>query len=232
MRANERLPKVSGMLLIASVWTTGCGVAPEVPHVAYSTEPERTIPKETKSIDVPDTTARELQSCVNAVAGRWSGPSHAFQYDLSSNEKGVVQTATLRDTTFHDSTLEACFTQVLSKMRVPEEALRLRIAKPFSGGENKARLRGDVGVVQAVAAPIALAPIALAAAGVVILVAVAVHVIDDATAERERCKRVLEFCIAKCTEEAIPSGSPSGDPFFKCRKECLDAANCWGVKLY
>ncbi len=70
---------------------------------------------------------------------------------------------------------------------------------------------------------------------VAVLVVVAVVSLKDGTdeeAEKERCKKVLESCIQKCTKEAIPSGELSGDRFFKCRKECLEAADCWGVRLY
>jgi hypothetical protein len=138
----------------------------------------------------------------------------------------------LRDSTLREPSLEACLKRALAAMSVPEEALRLRGTKPVSGGESTYSSRADVGIVQAAAAAIAFLPMVIVAGGVTILVGVTIYVATEALKEMERCKKVLEFCIAKCTKEAIPSGSLSGDPFFKCRKECLDAANCWGVKLY
>jgi hypothetical protein len=46
--------------------------------------------------------------------------------------------------------------------------------------------------------------------------------------ERERCKKVKEQCIDKCSDE-LDSGDYSGDPFFKCKRECLEKENCWGT---
>jgi hypothetical protein len=215
----------------------GCGgaVQEEAPSaVLHQPEPRRMA--EAAGIEGPEATVREMKACVEAMHQQSAEPFHAFQYNLGANEQGKVLEVKLHDATLRDASLEACFKRVLAAMSVPKDALQLRSSKPFSGGESTYARRADIGIVQAAAAPIAMLPIILVAGGVTILVGVTIivvaHAIDDVKAEQERCKQVLAFCIAKCTAEAIPSGSPSGDPFFKCRKDCLDAANCWGVKLY
>lgn len=184
------------------------------------------------NVQVPEWTTREMKACVEAIAPGVTASSHAFQYNLGANEQGAVVDVKLHDSTLREPSLEACFARALSAMRVPNDALWLRSSKPFSGGESLSSSRADTGFVQALAAPIALLPIVLVASGLTILVGVTIYVASEALKERQRCKEVLAFCIAKCTEEAIPSGSLSGDPFFKCRRQCLEAANCWGVKLY
>ncbi len=116
-------------------------------------------------------------------------------------------------------------------MEVPEDALRLRGAKPVSGGESTYSSRADVGIVQAAAAPIAFLPIVLVAGGVTILVGVAVvvvaHAIDDVKAEKERCRQVNEACQIKC----LPTlkHSDFGNLFHRCMRQCREAAGCWKV---
>jgi hypothetical protein len=113
-------------------------------------------------------------------------------------------------------------------MDVPNDAFRLRGAKPVSGGENTYSSRADVGIVQAAAAPIAFLPMVIVAGGVTILVGVTVvvvaHAIDDVKAEQERCKQVKEDCIVACNGK-LPTGD-FGFRFWNCVNRCVRTAGC------
>lgn len=212
--------------MIATIFHLGCGGTQEEAQSAYHESTEPTTTASLASIEVPNAVVQAMKTCVETTTFSFSGGSQAFQYDVRANTQGKVSEVKRRDSTLRDPSLEECFERALAAMDVPTEALRLRISKPFSGGENKSWTRGNVGVVQAIAAPVALAPIALAAAGVVILVAVAVHVIDDTTAERERCKQVKQGCIEYCSDTVLDQGFH--EPHFsRCMRTCMEQANCW-----
>jgi hypothetical protein len=94
-----------------------------------------------------------------------------------------------------------------------------------------------MGNVMVLGGAVSLVPILIVAAGVTIIVGVTIHVLSDTftstrdatdeDGEKMRCKKVLERCIEKCTEETIPTGTYNGDLFFVCRRKCLEAENCW-----
>lgn len=45
--------------------------------------------------------------------------------------------------------------------------------------------------------------------------------------EQERCKKVAEYCRAKCSDEALPSPrSDHGMQFFRCYNECMKEHGC------
>lgn len=84
-------------------------------------------------------------------------------------------------------------------MRVPKEALRLRSSGPVSGGENT-----HFGIVQAAAAPVALAPIIIPALGITIIVAISLEIIRNATSGPD-CKKVKQECINYCSDTTLPT---------------------------
>jgi hypothetical protein len=207
----------------------GCGGAQEEPlHVRHESA-RRSMTEPGTSVEVPEATARDMKACVEAMNHQSAEPSHAFQYNLGASEQGKVLEVKLRDSTLRDTSLEACFERALAAMEVPKDALRLRGAKPVSGGQSTTASRSNVGIVQAAAAPIALLPIALVAGGVMILVGVTVHVIahavDDVKAEKERCRQVNEACQQKCLPKL--KHSDFGNLFHRCMRECREAAGCW-----
>jgi hypothetical protein len=40
------------------------------------------------------------------------------------------------------------------------------------------------------------------------------------------CKEIKEFCILKCVDEELPTGTPNGDPFFFCFRNCMTSFGC------
>ena len=182
--------------------------SPEV--VASEPQPRSVAPPE-----APGQTVADLQACADQYARRLSVDSASVVYDIEAKPFSVK----IKDSMIRGSELEACLTRALENMELTPNILNARRISPQS--------RSNLGIAQAAAAPIALAPIALVALGVTIIVAVTIYAATEAENERERCKKVLEFCIAKCTEETLPTGTFNGDPFFQCRRRCLEAENCW-----
>ncbi|HSN97524.1 MAG TPA: RHS repeat-associated core domain-containing protein, partial [Candidatus Nanopelagicales bacterium] len=43
--------------------------------------------------------------------------------------------------------------------------------------------------------------------------------------KQERCRQVNEDCIEAC-KSVLPTGEPSGDKFYKCRRKCMRSAGC------
>jgi hypothetical protein len=215
----------------------GCGAAAHdatlVPQALKSPPREQTI---------AESTIRQLETCAREASGRFAKYSHAAKFDIEVTSSGHVTRVKLRTSTLEDSVLESCLMRAIGAMTVPVEALTLRSSEPYSGGEWMKRSGEPLGIAQALGGMIALGPIIIVAGGATIGLYIGAVVVDKATTatmdaldehrEKLRCRKVLEKCIAKCSEETLPTGELGGDSFHKCRKECLDAENCWGVKLH
>lgn len=220
------LDGTTNLVTVASlgfVMSFGCGGAQE--ELNYAPR-ERELPRPMEaiaSVEVPEATAQGLKACVGNANIPRNQESHAFQYDLGASEQGEVSTVDLRDATMRDTSLEGCFRRVLEALVVPDEVLRMRGGKPFSGGENQYRSRGNVGIVQAAAAPIALAPIIIPALGITIIVAISIDIIRKATSEPD-CKEVKQDCIHAC-ESKLPTGD-YGFKFWNCVNLCMQTAGC------
>jgi hypothetical protein len=54
---------------------------------------------------------------------------------------------------------------------------------------------------------------------------------DETEKERkERCRKVKHTCVDAC-RPYLDTGDPSGNPYHKCFRRCLETADCWGVKF-
>ncbi len=194
----------------------GCASDPGYePRTAAEVIVSEPPPRAVEAPEAPGKTIAELQACADRHALGLSVDSAAIMYDIEAKPYSVK----IKDSMISGSALEACLTRALEDMELTPNILNARRVSPQS--------RSSLGVVQVAAAPIALAPIALVAAGVTILVGVTIYVATEALNERERCRKVLQMCIHKCTEETLPTGTFNGDPFFQCRRRCLEAENCW-----
>lgn len=210
-------------VFIFAVVATGCAGAQEEWSPVTPSTPNPPLITERRSIEAPDVVLRAIKKCVDSQHISVSHPSSAFQYDVEANDRGQVSGVKLRDATLRDASLEQCFEQALATMDLPKEALQLRASKPFSGGEIMSRSRGDVGVVQAVVAPIALAPIVVTALGVTIIVAISIDIVRNATSGPD-CKEVKQDCIAACNPK-LPTPD-FGFKFWNCVNRCMATAGC------
>jgi hypothetical protein len=168
----------------------------------------------TPSVEAPRRTIAAMQVCADRFAPKLPGESFAVMYDVNIGARGNV--VKVKDSMLDGSPLEHCLATALEQM---DTSMVQSNVSPQS--------QGMIGVVQALAAPIALAPIALVAGGATIVVGAMFYLASEAVKERERCKQVKADCIAKCTKETLPTGTYNGDPFFQCRRTCLEAAGCW-----
>jgi hypothetical protein len=46
--------------------------------------------------------------------------------------------------------------------------------------------------------------------------------------EAGRCQREKRRCVSECTRKTIPTGTLDGAPFYRCVRNCMDAAGCYG----
>jgi RHS repeat-associated protein len=47
-----------------------------------------------------------------------------------------------------------------------------------------------------------------------------------APGEETDCRKVKQFCIERCSDETLPTGTLDGAPYFRCLRECLDSYGC------
>lgn len=207
-----------GTLMTTASLLSGCGGAQDgSPGLARRPPASQRI-AEREIIEAPEATVLQLKACVDARPGPWGESYHALMYDVTANKGGDVSKVTLRDATLRDTALEACFKKALVAMEVPAEALRSHSSKPVSG-----QSRAAVGIVQAVAAPIALAPILIPALGVTIIVAISIDIVRNVTSGPD-CKEVKEDCIIACNRK-LPTGD-YGFRFWNCVNQCMRTAGC------
>jgi hypothetical protein len=91
--------------------------------------------------------------------------------------------------------------------------------------------RGMVGIIQAAAAPIAMLPIVLVAAGVTIVLGVTIYVATGGTdvidaARRRQPKPTLNRCL-----HAAAGGGVLWENLCNAMKNSVDAAECWDKNL-
>ena len=190
------MKKAISSLLAGALWSCSADPGYEPRHEPRESQPYVTEDrlKPAPSLEAPRKTLGALQVCADRYAVRLSGKSDSYAVMVDLEVAGDGATAKVKDSMIPGTELETCLTNVLERMDIPDSVAR---TSPQS--------RSMVGVVQAVAAPIALAPIVLVAGGVTILVGVTIYVAAgtlDAT-RVERCKLACDvvnrLCIARCT---------------------------------
>lgn len=152
------------------------------------------------------------------------GDSYAILYDIEATKVGITAVK-VKDSMVAGSDLEACLTSALERMNVPATALNGQSVSPPS--------RSMVGVVQAAAAPIALAPIVLVVGGVAILVGVTIYVattdvtVDDVLdAARRRRPINKNRCL-----DAAAAGGEIWRAFCNSLSKAVDREDCWSRDL-
>jgi hypothetical protein len=149
------------------------------------------------SPEAPRETVEAMQSCADRLAPKLSTGQRAILFDVVATKDGKVAEVLVNDSMLGGGELEACLTAALKQMTVPAS-----VTRPQKQGVTPDS-RGMVGVVQAAAAPIALAPIALVVGGVAILAVVTVAVasgnvtVDEVldAARRRRPKPTKNRCL-------------------------------------
>jgi len=172
-------------------------------------------PKAAVSVEAPRTTVDAMQICADRFAPKLRGESFAVLFDVNVGVNG--NTVKVKDSMLGGSPLESCLASAFERMEISDSIANMQ--------QTSASSRSMVGIVQAVAAPIALLPIALAAAGVTILVGATIHLATEALKERERCKKVKQGCIEDCSDDTLDDGFH--EPMFtRCVRSCMEQANC------
>ena len=217
VRAQGVWPILLALQLLVAQF--GCGSNPEnKPRFAPQQRASETQHQVQAALEAPRTTVDAMQACADRFAPKLPGESFAVLFDVTIGANG--NTVKVKDSMLGGSPLERCLASAFERMAIPDLVANTQQMSPAS--------RSMVGVVQAAAAPVALLPIALAAAGVTILVGATIYVameVTDAASEILRCRAVKETCIDHCSG---PSGlpAPGGGRFRGCMRECMEAAGC------
>ncbi len=191
------------------------------PEVQPETPPQNT----TRSIEAPRKLVAALQVCADRFALKLSKTSehYAIIYDVKMDSNGT--TAKVKDSQFPGTELEKCLTNALERMEIPDSVVNTSQVSPQS--------RSAVGVIQALAAPIALLPIVLVAGGVTILVGVTIFVAAEAIEALRRrprwerdCNEQVTACLA--SDLADRQGSVHGSSrCLMCGEFCKKSKGTW-----
>jgi hypothetical protein len=154
-----------------------------------------------------------MQGCADRLAPKLPGESFAVLFDVNVGANG--NTVKVKDSMLDGSPLEHCLATALERMDTSVSMFQPNVS-PQS--------RGMVGIAQVLVAPVALAPIALVAAGVTVLVGVTIYVATGGLNISEHCKEVKEDCIVACNNK-LPTGD-FGFRFWNCVNKCMRTAGC------
>jgi hypothetical protein len=171
------------------------------------------------SIEAPRKTIVALQKCAERYSVMSTQTSLAVLFDIEATADGKPNAVKVKDSMLGGNALEHCIAGELERMSIPSAAMKHNVSS---------QSRSVVGVVQAAAAPIALAPIVLVAGTVTILLGITIYVAAeavDAVSEAQRCRAVKEQCINHCSGSAgLPA--PGGGRFRRCMHDCMQAQGC------
>jgi hypothetical protein len=206
----------------------GCGSDPGYELVYVRSSPNISAPEDRPdlpranvmaSIEAPRKTVVALQQCAERYSSTSPQTSLAVLFDIEVTAEGKPNAVRIKDSMLDGNDLERCFAGELERMSMPSAANRRNVSSPS---------RSVVSVVQAAAAPIALAPIVLVAGTVTILLGITIYVASeavDAVSEAQRCRAVKEQCINHCSGPAgLPA--PGGGRFRRCMHDCMQAQGC------
>ena len=127
----------------------GCGGAQEEP--AMVARPSETgalhaLQNQRDGFEPPEATRQALKGCIKLRAGQWSERSYAVLMDAKATDHGDMSEVSIRGTTIRDDDVVECLRQSIAAMTIPEQELRRRSSRPFSGGERMTReQRGLIG---------------------------------------------------------------------------------------
>ena len=127
----------------------GCGGAQEEP--AMVARPSETgalhaLQNQRDGFEPPEATRQALKGCIKLRAGQWSERSYAVLMDAKATDHGDMSEVSIRGTTIRDDDVVECLRQSIAAMTIPEQELRRRSSRPFSGGERMTReQRGPIG---------------------------------------------------------------------------------------
>jgi hypothetical protein len=198
----------------------GCGSrAAEIPRHVDSTRAGPTVPGETVAA---------LTACVEEGAARLTDTSYAILVDVDVDEDGHVEGARVKDSIIGDPGIESCMVSALRGMSLPASITRTGRVSPESR-----RYVGNAGA----GALVALGPIALAAAGITVLMVVTVYIVEEtveAISKRERkkiddkCQELLHECL---DHPKHPDGKSSdfgeNKPCGDCKRQCVHQKGEW-----
>jgi hypothetical protein len=185
-----------------------------------------------------ESTVSSLTECAKAWPGDLKAPSYKLRFNVTVNKHGGVSDVHPEGSGLDGSDVEKCMIGALRNMSVPPFVYRRmsseRASQRVSGGALTPESRALAGnVLVAAGVVVELVPIVITAAGVTIIVAIAIDLVsemakpkDMADEEYERCQKVYEACYVKCSSAG--GRSKYYGSFDLCMKECKDAEGCWG----
>jgi hypothetical protein len=175
-------------LCLGPVFTPlGCGSSQD-----FTVEPPR---RTHEGPTAPESTVAQLTECAKRGALHLPDTNYAIIFDVDVTESGSVREAKVRESMIPDRGMESCMVRALEAMSVPGSIMAMRSSQRVSSGMVSPESRAYTGNIMALAgAAVNLVPILVVAAGVTILVAVTLHVAEEAVEAARRRREVEKLC--------------------------------------
>jgi len=192
----------------------GCGGAIEYPPL-----------KQVSFIEArhaPNKTIARLRECVEEYGGRLRGGGFEFNYTVDVDEWGGA--ASVKSDVFH-ADFDGCTRAALRAIQFDPEVLLTWISDPFAQGEGQTNAaRALVGNLVVAGVRIVLAPILIEAAGVTIVLVVAIVITEEVI---EAIKRRRPPNLNRCLDAAA-GGPYMWEEFCRSIGEGYRGSPCWG----
>ena len=218
---------LSGVL----VGSLGCGCAGAA-FEGFSTDTDPASEGRT----VPSYVQAQLADCAEEAASRLPSTGNTIAFNVRVTEEGRIGPVEIKHSSIDDKNIKSCIASVLRTMSLPASVTALRSSQRASDGRVSPQSRALVGnpLVLGGVVIIELLPIVIVAAGVTIVVGIAIELVSEMSKpewiseeEYERCQKVFEACKVACGKMGARwKGYGSVE---LCMKECRDAEGCWGV---
>ncbi len=191
--------------LTLAFMTFGCGGVQEEPRGVSRPLEIGTVhssANQSEEVAFSEAIRQQLKACIDRPAGQWSERSYAVQFDAKANDRGDMVEVKIRNTTMRDDEVVECLRKAIAAMTVPEDALRPREVRPFSGGERMMReRRGPIGNSESENPFVLLGPFIVEAVGMEVIIEVGVMVIAAiATIVDPKKKDPKDECADEYTE--------------------------------
>ena len=191
--------------LTLAFMTFGCGGAQEEPRGVSRPLEIGTVhssANQSEEVAFSEAIRQQLKACIDRPAGQWSERSYAVQFDAKANDRGDMVEVKIRNTTMRDDEVVECLRKAIAAMTVPEDALRPREVRPFSGGERMMReRRGPMGNSESENPFVLLGPFIVEAVGIEVIIEVGVMMIAavgtlvEARQPKDECLDKYEACM-------------------------------------
>lgn len=184
---------------------------------------------------LPDITVERLQACFEDHNDQIEQDSLRVGATVQVDPDGQIQRVIVTGIPEIASDFAACTRTALRNMSISPSnvfEMRRRQTSARTNGSTVPKSNEIANPAVVVEVAILLGEFIAQHGGRAVLYAVTIEVLSAAAIAgykklSQRCRRVKEACIISCGSSTLPTWDPSGNPFHKCLRECMERAGCF-----